>query len=152
MGFSSVRWGYIMRCAILLLLGPLVLAGCASLNEEAARKFQAEMDGYVGKSMDELILARGVPTATAMLSSGGKVLEYSSSRTSVSGGYSYLTYTPVFVPNNAGGGTWISVPSHQTAPIHSMELRCKLTFQIGADQKVLNWRAEGNDCLSMARP
>ena len=134
------------------MLGVLALAGCASLNEEAARKFQAEMDGYVGRSVDELILARGVPTATAALSSGGKVLEYTSQRSSVSGGYSYLTYTPVFVPNSSGGGTWISVPSNQTAPIHTSEWRCKLTFQISADNKVLNWRAEGNDCLAQAKP
>ena len=107
------------------VLASLALAGCAAMNEEAARKFQAEMDGYVGRSVDELILARGVPTATAALSSGGKVLEYTSSRSSVSGGYSYLTYTPVFVPNSSGGGTWVSVPSHQTAPIYTSEWRCK---------------------------
>lgn len=140
------------RLAVSALTFAAVLAGCAATNEEATRKFQAEMDGYVGRPVDELILARGVPTASATLSNGGKVLEYSSSRTSVSGGYSYLTYTPVFVPNSTGGGTWISVPSHQTAPIHSMELRCKLTFQVAPDHKVLNWRAEGNDCLSLARP
>lgn len=130
----------------------LAQAGCASLNQEAADRFQAEMDGYVGKSADELILARGVPTASAALSSGGRVLEYRSRRTSVSGGHSYLSYTPVFVPNSSGGGTWISVPSPQTAPIQTMELQCRLSFQIGPDNKVLNWRAEGNDCLSMARP
>lgn len=140
------------RIAVYTLTFSALLAGCASMNEEAARRFQAEMDGYVGKPVDELILARGVPTASATLSSGGKVLEYSSSRTSVSGGYSYLSYTPVFVPSSTGGGTWISVPTHQTAPIQSMELRCKLTFQIAPDQKVLNWRAEGNDCLAMVRP
>lgn len=140
-----------MRRAVNCLIALLALAGCASIDEEAARKFQAEMDGYVGKSVDELILARGVPTATAALSSGGKVLEYSTHRSSVSGGYSYLSYTPVFVPNSSGGGTWISVPSHQTAPIYTSEWRCKLTFQISADNQVLNWRAEGNDCLAQAR-
>lgn len=140
------------RIAVYTLTFSALLAGCASMNEEAARRFQAEMDGYVGKPVDELILARGVPSASATLSSGGKVLEYSSSRTSVSGGYAYLSYTPVFVPNSTGGGTWISVPTQQTAPIQSMELRYKLTFQITPDQKVLNWRAEGNDCLAMVRP
>lgn len=134
-----------------LTCATLLLAGCSALNEEAARKFQAEMDGYVGRPVDELILARGVPTATAELTAGGRLLEYSSNRTSVSGGYSYLTYTPVYVPNNSGGGTWISVPSHQTAPIHSMELRCRLTFQVSAANVVLNWRADGNDCLAQGR-
>lgn len=142
----------IVRRTIIHLIAVLALAGCASMNEEAARKFQAEMDGYVGKSVDELILARGVPTATAALSSGGKVLEYSTSSTSISGGYSYLTYTPVFVPNSSGGGTWISVPSHQTAPIHTFERNCKLTFQVSPDNKVLNWKAEGNDCVVLAKP
>ena len=137
---------------IIRFIAVLLLAGCASMNEEAARKFQVEMDGYVGRPVDELILARGVPTATATLSSGGKVLEYVTSRTSISGGYSYLTYTPVFVPNNSGGGTWISVPSHQTAPLHTSERYCKLTFQVAPDSKVLNWKAEGNDCVVLSTP
>ena len=132
------------------LLCSLVLAGCASMNEEAVRQFQAEMDGYVGRSADELILARGVPTASAPLSTGGKLLEYSKSRTSISGGGSYTTYTPVFVPNTSGGGTWISVPSQQTVPIHSSERGCKLTFQVSTDNIVLNWKAEGNECRALS--
>jgi len=134
------------------LMCSLVLAGCASMNEEVARQFRAEMDGYVGRSVDELILARGVPTATAPLSTGGKVLEYSKSRTSISGGTSYITYTPVFVPNTSGGGTWVSVPSHQTSPIYTSERSCRLTFQVSADNTVLNWKAEGNDCRPLSRP
>jgi hypothetical protein len=134
------------------LLCSLVLAGCASMNEEVARQFRAEMDGYVGRSVDELILVRGVPTASVSLSTGGKVLEYSTSRTSISGGTSYITYTPVFVPNTSGGGTWISVPSHQSSPIYSSERSCKLTFQVSADNTVLNWKAEGNECRPVARP
>jgi len=133
------------------LMCSLLLAGCVSMNEEAVRQFQAEMDGYVGRSADELILARGVPTATAPLSTGGKVLEYSKSRTSISGGNSYTTYTPVFVPNTSGGGTWISVPSHQTVPIHSYERSCKLTFQVSTENIVLNWKAEGNECRAVSR-
>jgi hypothetical protein len=129
----------------------LAFAGCASMNEEATRQFQAEMDGYVGRSADELVLARGVPTASAPLSTGGKVLEYSKSRTSISGGQSYTTYTPVFVPNASGGGAWISVPSHQTVPIHTTERGCKLTFQVSADNTVLNWKAEGNECRALPR-
>jgi len=134
------------------LLCSLVLAGCASMNEEVARQFRAEMDGYVGRSVDELILVRGVPTASVSLSTGGKVLEYSTSRTSISGGTSYITYTPVFVPNTSGGGTWISVPSHQSSPIYSSERSCKLTFQVSADNTVLNWKAKGNECRPVARP
>lgn len=137
---------------ITALLWALVLSGCASMNEEVARQFQAEMDGYVGRYVDELILARGVPTASASLSTGGKVLEYSKSRTSISGGHSYITYNPVFVPNPNGGGTWISVPSQQTSPIHASERSCKLTFQVSSDNTVLNWKAEGNDCRPVSRP
>lgn len=134
------------------LVWSVLLAGCASMNDEVARQFQAEMDGYVGRSADELILARGVPTASAPLSSGDKVLEYSKSRTTISGGHPYITYNPVFVPNPSGGGTWISVPSQQTSPIHASERSCKLTFQVSADNTVLNWKAEGNDCRPVSRP
>lgn len=132
------------------MLGLLALAGCAAVSEETTRQFQAEMDGYVGRSADELILARGVPTAAAPLSTGGKVLEYTKSTTRLSGGHSYISYTPVFVPNSSGGGTWISVPSAQSTPIHSSERGCKLTFQVSADNIVRNWKAEGNDCRPLA--
>jgi hypothetical protein len=144
----------LLRAALrnIALVCSLVLVGCASMNEETLRQFRAEMDGYVGRSADELILSRGVPTASVALSTGAKVLEYSTSRTSISGGTSYATYTPVFVPNASGGGTWISVPSHQSSPIHTSERSCKLTFQVSSDNTVLNWKAEGNDCRPVARP
>lgn len=137
---------------VIVWLGVLVLTGCAATNEEAARQFQAEMDSYVGRSVDELILARGVPTAAAPLSTGGRVLEYTKSKTRISGGHSYTTYTPVYVPNSSGGGTWISVPSPQSTPIHTSERYCRLTFQVSADNLVMNWKAEGNDCRALARP
>jgi len=141
-----------VRRVVLCFFVLLALAGCASLNEEEVRQFQAEMDSYVGRSVDELVLARGVPTATAPLSTGGRVLEYAKSSTRISGGQSYTVYNPVFVPNSSGGGTWISVPSQHAAPIHSSERNCKLTFQVSADNVVRAWKAEGNDCRALARP
>lgn len=125
----------------------LALAGCSTLNrEEAAARFQAAMDGFIGKSSDELILARGVPTGTALLTTGDKVLEYSRSRTETVGGGSYTINSPVFVPRPGGTGTWINVPTQQTQAVQSWEVRCKLLFHVSADNKVLSWKAEGNSC------
>lgn len=125
----------------------LALAACNSAQrKEAAARFQAEMDGFIGKSSDELILAKGVPTGAATLTTGDKVLEYSKSRIETVGGGSYTVNNPVFVSRPGGTGSWIYVPSQQTQPVQSWEVSCKLIFQVSPDNKVLSWKAEGNGC------
>lgn len=129
------------------LASALVLAGCNSMQKkEAAARFVAEMDGFVGKSTDAVILVKGVPTGTAILTTGDKVLEYSKSRTETAGGGSYTVNNPVFVPRPGGAGSWIYVPSQQTQAIQSWEVSCKLIFHVSPDNKVLSWKAEGNAC------
>jgi hypothetical protein len=135
-----------VRSALFIVFA-LALAGCSSLKrEEAAARFQAEMDGFIGQSSDDLILARGVPTGTAILTNGTKVLEYAKSRTETVGGGSYTVNNPVFIPRPGGAGSWIYVPSQQNQPVQSWEVRCKLLFHVSADNKVLSWKAEGNGC------
>lgn len=128
----------------ILALVTVALAGCgvAAKRKEA---FTAEMDSYLGQSLDEVIKAKGVPTATADLSNGGKVVEYSSSKMITSGGGSFTTYKSVYLPG-PNGGTWTQVPVQNNTPISTSEARCKLLFTVSKDGLVENWKAEGNRC------
>lgn len=129
------------------LIAALLLTGCGAAKKREA-SFQTEMNGYVGNSADALIRSRGVPTSTATLSDGGRVLEYSKSRTVVSGGGSFTVNKSVYVPSSTGGvGTWVSVPQQQAVPVSSRDESCKLIFEISADNLVMGWKSEGRDCF-----
>lgn len=127
-----------------LTLAVIALGGCgiAAKRKEA---FTAQMDSYIGQSLDEVIKAKGVPTATADLSNGGKVVEYSSSKMITSGGGSYTSYRSVYLPG-PNGGTWTQVPVQNNMPIDTTEARCKLLFTVSKENKVESWKAEGNRC------
>lgn len=129
---------------LVLVLTAFAISGCGIV---AKRKeaFVAEMDSYVGRSIDEVIKTRGVPTGTAPLSNGGKVVEYSSSKMITSGGGSYTTYESLYIPGT-NGGKWAQVPVQNSTPITTSEARCKLLFTVSKDGLVENWKAEGNRC------
>lgn len=128
----------------ILLLATMALAGCGVMEKRKAA-FTAELDSYVGKSLDEVIKAKGVPTGTADLSNGGKVVEYSSSKMITGGGGSYTSYESVFVPG-PNGGSLTQVPVQKSRPITTSEARCKLLFTVSKAGIVENWKAEGNSC------
>ena len=75
-------------------------------------------------------------------------MEYSKSRTVVSGGGSFTVNKSVYVPSSTGGvGTWVSVPQQQAVPVSSRDASCKLIFEISADNLVMGWKSEGRDCF-----
>lgn len=123
----------------------LILYGCGSL-EKRRDTFAAQMDAFVGQSIDEVIKVKGVPTGTADLVSGGRVVEYAKSKMVTSGGGTYTTYRSVYVPN-AYGGSYISVPVIQTVPVSTSEANCKVLITVSKDNLVENWKAEGNNCF-----
>jgi hypothetical protein len=132
------------RCTA-FLLATAILAACG-IAEKKRDAFQAEMSAFVGRSADEVIKAKGVPTATATLSNGGRVLEYYSSKMVTSGGGSHVTYQNVYRTNSLGTGGYTQVPVQQTAPITTTELRCKILFVVSRNGLVDSWKAEGNNC------
>lgn len=134
-----------MRLVILLVL-VFGLAGCA-VRAQRAEAFKQSMDSYVGRSADDLVVAKGPPTSTFTLSTGGKVFEYSKSAIVTSGGGSSTVMSSVYRPNpNGGVGTWVQVPTQQARPVFSQEQSCKVLVQISAQNIVESWKSEGNAC------
>lgn len=138
------------------LLFTLLLTACASTHrQEALLKFQERMNAYVGQSADAVAVSRGVPTASLVLSTGGRVLEYETRRiepgTSGVLVSSRLVHVPYGAPygaygNGWGYGSWVNVPVQQPYSTRPRELYCKLIFQVDPANVVLSWNAEGDDC------
>ncbi len=135
--------------AAAILLACLTLAGCvtAQQRQEAVRN---ELSSWIGKTADNLIIARGVPTATATLSDGRRVVEYSYSATTTSGGGSTTVMTSVYKPpTNGGYGSWESVPQQRAIPISTSTTNCKALFIINQAGVIAETNSEGNGCYQV---
>ena len=131
------RW---LGCNALLMA--LLLGGCASMEQRRA-DFTAAMDAWVGKSLDDLVQAKGPPTSSFTLSNGKRVVEFLRKDTMITGGDGMTMMTPVFVPN---GGGWVYVPQQTYFPARSMTMLCKTLFTVSTENVIESWKAEGNDC------
>jgi hypothetical protein len=130
-----------MRIAF-IITSIIMLVGCKTLAERQGA-FTQEMDAFVGSNADELVVKRGPPSNVATLSTGGKVLEYSKSRTVTSGGGSFTTYASTYDP---GTKKWVNVPQQQAIPVSSKESHCKILFKVSPSNIVESWTSEGNGC------
>ncbi|MDP1634668.1 MAG: hypothetical protein Q8L69_08290, partial [Gallionellaceae bacterium] len=99
----------------LLVILSLALSGCGQQRiKEQKAKFTETNNQLVGRTYDDLIKEKGVPTGEAKLSDGSKVVEYFNSSTVISGGGSYTTSTTTYVPNpNGGAGSWVDGQKQQ---------------------------------------
>ncbi|MGK2915114.1 MAG: hypothetical protein ACSLE5_11830 [Porticoccaceae bacterium] len=129
---------------IVTVLALLMVSGCVSQEQRKAKFFQS-MDAFVGGTADDLVLAKGPPSNSFTLTTGGRVFEYSRNQTVTSGGGSYPVAGSVFVGDRQGGG-WISAPSYRTFPVTTSEYYCKILVKISPANLVESWSSEGNDC------
>ena len=129
-----------------LFAAALLLAGCASI-EDRRNAFQASQAIWLGKTLDELVLAKGPPTRTATLSQGGQVVEYESLRQEITGGGSFVTYQSVPVVGPNGAVSQVQVPVQQSLPLRAQLRSCRMFFVVSAEHRVQSWRHEGDDCF-----
>ncbi len=131
-------------CAILAF----AFSGCGTQRiKELQAKYEAMNDQFIGKTYDELVRGKGVPTGEAKLTDGSRIVEYFSSETIVSGGGSYPVPVSTYVPNQNGvGGVWIYGEKERSFPVSSRTYYCKLDFTISHQNLIKSWKAEGNHC------
>ncbi len=134
----------ILLCAAL----SLALPGCVTQRmKERQAKFEAKNNQLIGKTYDDLIRGSGVPSGEAKLTDGGRIVEYLTSQTTISGGGSYPVTVSTYVPNQNGmGGFWVYSEGERSIPITSSTYYCKLDFTVSAQNIIQSWRAEGNHC------
>lgn len=126
----------------LMLVVALFLAACAS-TEERRNAFNASMDGWVGKSVDDLVLAKGPPKGTYQLSTGQKVLEYQVQEKSSGGGTSFGAGAGI--ASGGGSSGMIFMPSIMFSP-GNKSVGCKVQFTASPKGVVESWKAEGENC------
>lgn len=134
----------IIPFCIALTLG---LSGCGTLStQERQKAFMSENDAFVGKSHDDLIKDKGVPTGTATLSDGSKVVEYYNAQVEVSGGGYYAFPSTTYLTHANGTRTWIYMDHMQTIPVRSWYKICKIDFIVSSTDIVASWKFDGKGC------
>jgi len=103
-----------------IMIAYLFLAGCATTG-----KYEAALDTWRGRSVEELVATWGVPTQMITTKSGLAIYEY------IREGHSFVTTSYV------GGVGYASL----------QRTWCKTDF-ITKDDKIFDWRWEGNACRS----
>lgn len=132
-------------------------AACETVPyEERVKAFEDGITArFVGRSVDELILAFGPPNSSYKLSDGRDVLQYETDRTFTTGGGSYTSYDTVTRTRRVRepDGTVRNVEERQTVPVQNVEpIRttnqvCTRRFVITADKRVEAFRWQGNSCF-----
>jgi hypothetical protein len=148
----NLRTGFLAT----LLGTTTVLAGCETVSyDERKAIFEARNASYIGRHVDELILAFGPPTESFELSRGGRVLQWSNARTVTGGGDSYTTYDTVRNVREVRDQDGvvrrvedsIQVPVTRTNPVYTRTLECRIRWQVEPDGSVANFTWEGNSCF-----
>lgn len=130
---------------VTVTLALLLLCGCASQAQRKA-KFYQSLDPFVGGTADDLVLAKGPPSNSFTLTTGGRVFEYAQSRSVTSGGGSYPIGEPVLVSDHHGGG-WIAPPIYHSFPVTTTEYYWRVLVRISPANIVESWSWEGNGCF-----
>jgi hypothetical protein len=130
----------------LCLAAALLVSGCDTLSvKERQKLFTDENDAYIGKTYDELVKGKGVPTGTATLSDGSKVVEYYNAQVEITGGGTYAFPAATYV-QNTHGGTWVYMQPVQSMPVRSWNKICKIDFIVSPKNTVESWKYDGKGC------
>ncbi len=122
-----------MKRAFVLLLATML---CACVEPPKRDAFSLLMDKWVGRSGDDLVSARGVPSEVYALDSGGRTYEYYKSTPGKAP--SQKNYTDrSLIPDLSG------LRRRQAIPKESI---CKLLFTISASNTIQSWTQEGEGC------
>jgi hypothetical protein len=146
------------RLLTALTLATLALtAACETVPyEERVKAYEDSVAmRFVGKSVDELILAFGPPNSSYKLSDGRDVLQYEVDRTFTTGGGSYTSYQTETrtrrVRDNDGTVRNVeeryTVPVQNVEPIRTVNQECVRRFVVSQDKRVETFRWQGNSCF-----
>jgi hypothetical protein len=119
------------------------LAACSSAaGPQSSMALKQDAAKWVGRSADDLVVAKGVPTNTYLLDSGGREFEY------------FQVYKTHIIKSRVPLGTDLrrdALNQHRgLSEIYSREKSkvpsCVLIFEVGADNLVKKWSLEGDKC------
>lgn len=127
-----------------------VLSGCSLPTEEG---FRQRVSAWKGRSADDLVRKIGPPMASYQLSTGEKVLQYSSARTIDMGGIPVpahsTTYSSGVVGTQLYSGT-SSTSGTQYTPAVPVTFSCTVRYVVGTDNLIEDVSWTGNNCRANA--
>lgn len=129
-----------IKAFVAAVLCGLVLTACAT-----QAKYEAMLETWVGKHVDELVLSWGPPQGAFDLSDGRKIIEYREERTIQMSGRTYTTSNTTYGLRPQDNRTTYST---HTTPGHGIDLSCKTRFTISKNGIIAKWSTEGNDCTA----
>jgi hypothetical protein len=106
------------------------LCGCQTPTFE---NYRAQVDQWLDKPVDDLVLQWGPPQGTFKLGDGNTLMEYVRGRQEIRGGDDWPFAFHRHFPDS---------------PIYSVNYVCKTRFIVTPERYVKSWSWEGNDCVA----
>jgi hypothetical protein len=135
----------------------MLTAACETIPyEERVKAFEDSVNlRFVGRSVDDLVIALGPPQSAYKLSDGREVVQYNVDRTYTTGGGSYTSYETISRWRNVRQPDGserrveerVSVPVTNASPIQTYNQICTRRFVVGADKRVESFNWQGNSCF-----
>ena len=124
-----------IRNALALVLGALVLTGCATRE-----RYENELQGWVGSNIKVVMDAWGYPSGSFESPTGNLVYVWDKQ-----GSYTVAPTlsTSIFTGSRGSGfGTGVGFGFGDRVGL----LRCQTYFVVDKAKTILSWKAQGNDC------
>lgn len=143
----------------LILVSCVALIGCETVpRAQRVAQFESNIhDRFIGKSVDEVILAFGPPDSRSELTDGREVIQYETRKAGTRVSEPRVT-TSVSVGGVWGGGRYhhgypyggvsVGFPFPNDNYYPSRPLTCKKRFTISVEKKVEDFSWEGDGCIS----
>ena len=156
-----------MKVAVMVIL-IVMLCACGTIPPSEKKVLSNKADKWVGRTVDELIVANGEPASVHPLESGGRIFEYFEdkvdnqnwSRTHIKK-YShkrrfegelsditkplYRTDKPFVAPTPVAPPASLT-PAKSTRTASDPTQSCRILFTISASDIIEEWSAEGEGC------
>lgn len=116
----------------------LLVAGCAT-----AGKYRAILDSWAGQPVQNLVNSWGYPTSQMTAPDGNTVYVYQRS-----GSIVMPTTSTTNATVNSYGSAAYGTATTTTYGGGIVQLNCATYFEIGSDKTIVNWRTQGNNCVS----
>lgn len=126
--------------SLLAIIFTLSFTSCATTAH-----YETALSKWKGSHIDNLVIARGVPQSTHLLSDGRKIVQYSSSSTKTTGGGSRQVVAGY--RTDAYGYTE-TVYKNVSTPVRSVTYQCTTRFFVNANGIVESWDYKGNACAA----
>ena len=141
-----------------MIIGAIGLTACETVPyTQRVANYEGDIKSkFIGKSIDDLILAYGPPQSSYDLSDGRRVVQYSEEKQGVVGGETWMNYDTFYAGSRIvrrSDGSRVAVPVYrtmpywETEPTYTYNKKCVQRFVVGQDKMIQDFKWAGNACF-----